>query len=759
MTDILPGLEAQQASQDYVDVAVPAPIRQRFTYLCSPGLNLEPGMRVAVPFGRRPVAGIVLERHQRAPAPEVRMRSVIDTLEKEPLFSEELLSFIVRAADYYLYPVGEALRAAAPALRKDALERARKRGPFVDRDIKGEALATRKETFIRRTSRAPEKRLGKRQETFLEQLGTSEVSLTTMRGRIPSARSVMTALAKRGLVSFEEREVQADPFFVDPVERDEPPALNLEQQAAVRAMVDGLSSEESLTFLLQGITGSGKTEVYLHVIAEALERGKGALVLVPEIALTPQLSSRFRARFGDSIAVLHSALSPRARDVAWRAVRDGRIRLVVGARSALFAPLENIGVIVVDEEHDGSFKQEEGFRYHAREMAMLRAHRARAVCILGSATPSLESRYRAQQGKVTRLELRTRPTGQKLPAIEIVDLERHRSGPGAESFLSGPLHRSLAACLERGEQSILFLNRRGFSPALRCRSCSEVQECPICSVSLTLHRRRDVLRCHYCDFLRPPRQCSRCGSEAFEELGVGTEQLEASLRSSFPKARIRRMDRDTVSAKSMEQLLAQMRSKEVDILVGTQMVTKGHDLPGVTLVGVVLADQALHFPDFRAAERTFQLLSQVAGRAGRGDRAGQVIFQAYQKDHPAIAFAARHDYEGFYARELAERQELGYVPFSHLVAVRVDAGDEEVAREVCNRLALCARKIGGESCHVLGPAPAPIARVRGRYRYRILLRGKERSLIRRIAVDLAARIDEGVSPARAYIDVDPVSML
>lgn len=761
MTDLLPGLETNiSTASSYVDVAVPAPLRQRFTYACDPRLELRPGMRVAVPFGRRPVAGIVLERHTRAPGPEIRVRSVIDVLESEPVFSEELLSFVSRAADYYVYPIGEALRAAAPALRKDALARVKGQGPFVAREIKGEALATQKETFVRRTEREPDKALGKRQQSLLDALTAHEVSLTTLRQRVPSARTVMVALAKRGLVAFEEREVQADPFFVDPVLRDVPPELNLEQRAAVRAIAGALGEEASATFLLQGVTGSGKTEVYLHVIAEALERDFGALVLVPEIALTPQLSTRFRARFGDGIAVLHSGLSPRARDVAWRSVREGRIRLVVGARSALFAPIDKLGVIVVDEEHDSSFKQEEGFRYHAREMAMLRAHRAGAVCVLGSATPSLETRHRAEQGKVTRLELRTRPTGQSLPAIELVDLDRYRSGPSGDAFLSAPLHAALSRCLERGEQSILFLNRRGFSPALRCLACKEVQECPVCSVSLTLHRRRNVLRCHYCDFLLPAgRGCAECGSSELEELGVGTEQLEASLRRTFPKARVRRMDRDSVSAKSLTTLLAQMRSKEIDILVGTQMVTKGHDLPGVTLVGVILADQALHFPDFRASERTFQLLSQVAGRAGRGDRAGQVIFQTYQPTHPAIAFAARHDYEGFYERELAERRELGYVPFSYLVAIRVDAGDEQVAREVCERLARRARQVGGDAAHVLGPAPAPIARVRGRYRYRVLARAKERSVLRRIADDLAARIDEGVAPARAHIDVDPVSML
>ncbi len=760
MTELLPGLESAERGHEYVDVAVPAPLRQRFTYACDALPELEPGMRVAVPFGRRPVAGVVLERHRREPPPDIRVKKVIDALEDAPIFPEELLSFIVRASEYYLFPIGEALRAAAPALRNDALTRVSKRGPFSDKQIKGESLATRKETFVRRTEREIQKALGKRQQAFLQALGAAETSLSTMREHVPSARSVMTGLAKRGLVTFEEREVQADPFFSDPVERDTPPALTDEQTRAVDELVSALDDPAARPYLLQGVTGSGKTEVYLHVIAEAIARGKGALVLVPEIALTPQLSTRFRARFGDRMAVLHSGLSPRARDVAWHAVREGRIRLVVGARSALFAPICDLGVIVVDEEHDSSFKQEEGFRYHAREMAMLRAHRAGAVCILGSATPSLETRHRAEQGKIQRLELRTRPTGQALPSIEIIDLERHRSGPGGDAFLSGPLHRALRDGLERGEQSILFLNRRGFSPALRCRACGEVQECLICSVSLTLHRRRNTLRCHYCDFVRPPAHgCSTCKATDFEELGVGTEQLEASLLESFPKARVRRMDRDSVNSKTLTNLLAQMRSREIDILVGTQMVTKGHDLPGVTLVGVILADQALHFPDFRAAERTFQLLSQVAGRAGRGDRAGHVFFQAYQQDHPAIHFAARHDYEGFYQRELGTRRELGYVPFSHLVAVRVDAGDEGVARNVCDRLARRARAVGGDAVHVLGPAPAPIARVRGRYRFRILLRAKERRALRRVAVDLAARIDDGVAPARAHIDVDPNSML
>ncbi|HKU42077.1 MAG TPA: primosomal protein N', partial [Polyangiales bacterium] len=556
-------------------------------------------------------------------------------------------------------------------------------------------------------------------------------------------------------------EVSADRFFAAAVARDHVPEPTPQQAAAIEALCARLGSGGG--FLLHGITGSGKTEVYLRVIAEARARGLGALMLVPEIALTPQLVSRFRARFGDEIAVLHSELGERERYSAWRSLRDGQVNLAIGARSALFAPVPRLGVVIVDEEHDGSFKQEEGFRYQARDMALLRAHRASALCVLGSATPSLESYRLSQTGKLGLLELPERATSQTLPPISLVDLERHRRGPTGSAYLSAPLYQELSTCLAAREQAILFLNRRGFAPSMQCRACGELVRCPACSVSLTQHRRERSLRCHYCDFSMPSdAACPTCSGRAFRELGLGTERLEAELREAFPQARVARLDRDTAAADGVSALMERLRRGEIDVLVGTQMVTKGHDVPGVTLVGVILADQSLGFPDFRAAERTFQLLTQVAGRAGRGERPGRVLFQTYQPEHYALRHARTHDYLGFCREELAARRELGYPPFSRLVAVRVDAGSEAETRRRAHELAAAAREcdeVASGKVALLGPAPAPIERLRGRYRYRFLLRSADRAALRAVAKVVAARIDQGVAPARASLDVDPVSML
>jgi primosomal protein N' (replication factor Y) len=508
------------------------------------------------------------------------------------------------------------------------------------------------------------------------------------------------------------------------------------------------------------VTGSGKTEVYLRAIDEVRRMGRGALLLVPEIALTPQLVGRFRARFGDEIAVLHSGLTARQRDDAWQALRRGRVQVAIGARSALFAPVAHLGLIVVDEEHDPSFKQDDGFRYHARDMALLRAQYAGAVCILGSATPSIETYHRANKGRIRLLSLPTRATGATMPKVEVVDLRRHRKGPTGHALLSGPLHSAINRCLESGHQAIIFLNRRGFAPSVRCVACGAVAECPACSVALTEHRAQGVLRCHYCDFQRAVAvPCASCAGTEYRRLGVGTEQLERAVEEGFPKARVARLDRDTASGEGVEVVLDRLRRGEIDVLVGTQMVTKGHDIAGVTLVGVALADQSLAFPDFRASERTFQLLAQVAGRAGRADTPGEVVFQTFQPDHPAVRLAAGHDYEGFYDEEIRAREEVGYPPFARLVSVRVHAGSEADARSATQLLADTARQhqsVRDGAVQVLGPAPAPLPRLRGRYHYRLLLKSPDRKLLRTVTALLAARIDQGLPPTHATLDIDPL---
>jgi primosomal protein N' (replication factor Y) len=515
--------------------------------------------------------------------------------------------------------------------------------------------------------------------------------------------------------------------------------------------------------LLHGVTGSGKTEVYLHAIAAAREAGKGALLLVPEIALTPQLVGRFRARFGDDIAVLHSGLSEKEWTRMWHALRSGEVTLAVGARSAIFAPIARLGLIVVDEEHDASYKQEDGFRYHGRDLALLRAHRAGAVCVLGSATPSLESHHLAETGRHRRLVLTRRANDRPLPPVEIVDLSRTGAGPTRDPLITLPLHRALEKCLAAGHQAVLFLNRRGFAPSVRCKACSHVQRCPACSVALTEHRRAGSLRCHHCDFAQPlGTACQECGGLELETIGLGTEKLEDTLAAAFPTARLARLDRDVATGQGVEAVLERMRRREVDVLVGTQMVTKGHDLPGVTLVGVLLADQSLAFPDFRAAERTFQLLTQVAGRAGRAETPGEVILQTFQPRDPAILAAKEHSYDAFVRSEMGTRKDTRYPPFGRLVAVRVDAADRIVSERTAAMLAAIAQGsalVRSGQVEVLGPAPAPIERIRGRFRHRFLLRGPERRALRAVAMAVLVRIEEGLGMARASVDVDPVNML
>lgn len=753
---------------EYVEVAIPAPLRQRFTYGVKDALvgTLEPGMRVAVPFGRRKVPAFVLGTVEAPPEGVKRIRAVATRLEEEPVLPEELLRFLVRAAEYYFHPIGEVLRAAAPAMPKEVLKRLKQSGFIArDSDMKGAAMSTRRTTFVAMVQGGPvPDKLGARQQQVIDHLmAQGEVSVDDLRPLLPNVRAVLRALVEKGLVQTREEVVTADPFFKFEVSRDTPPELNAAQRAAVEAMVTAIESGEQRSFLLHGVTGSGKTEVYLHAIEAARAEGKGALLLVPEIALTPQLVSRFRARFGDRIAVLHSGLSPRERDDAWKALRSGHVDLAVGARSALFAPVPNLGIVVVDEEHDSSFKQEEGFRYQARDMALLRANMAGAVCVLGSATPSVEAFYLAKSEKLALLTLPDRATANTLPAVEVVDLARNPTGPSGHALLSAPLYRALERCLEAKGQAVLFLNRRGFASGMRCKSCAEVLHCPVCSVPLTEHKRQGRLRCHYCDFARPSGEpCPACHTGELERMGMGTEKLEDTLAEVFAPAKVLRIDRDTVSGANIDEALKRVRDREVDIVVGTQMVTKGHDLPGVTLVGVVLADQSLAFPDFRASERTYQLLSQVAGRAGRGDQAGHVVFQTYQPDHPAVRFASRHDYHGFFASELTAREELQYAPFARLVAVRVDAGDQSVAQGAAGELARVAlahpAAVDG-AVRVLGPAPAPIERLRGRYRFRLLLRSANRGALRAVAAVVLGRIEDGLGAARASVDVDPVSML
>ncbi len=743
------------------DVALPVPLARVFTYAVPElrGAALERGMRVVCPFGGRRLVGVVLDVRDGEPPPKVKKLAKV--LDPHPTIPADLLAFLRDLASYTFSAIGEVVRLALPPVDREAAQELEE--PSLFSEAKG--LATRRVRWAAATDKVEEPGTLRGQAAailaHLRAVGATPVA--KLEERWGNARAAVKRLEEQGLVAGEDREGPADPFFAEPAVRETPPEATRAQLDAIHAIESALGASSPSTFLLHGVTGSGKTEVYLRAIAAARASGRGSIVLVPEIALTPQLVGRFRARFGDDVAVLHSALTPRERHAMWKRLREGSVDVAIGARSALFAPVRALGLIVVDEEHDSSFKQEEGVRYHARDMAILRAHRAGGVCVLGSATPSLESEHLTRTGKATKLRLPDRARAQPMPKVEIVDLRRIGPGPTGDRRLSLPLHRALEETLAAKEQAIVFLNRRGFAPSVRCEACGKLLTCESCSVALTFHKGAASVRCHYCDFQAPlGATCPSCKEQALALDGLGTEKLEETIGAAFPGARVARLDRDVATGKRIEAVLKRVRDREVDVLVGTQMVTKGHDLPAVTLVGVIAADAALGMPDFRAAERTFQLLVQVAGRAGRGDVPGRVILQTWDPDHPAVALAAKHDVDAFIERELADRKELAYPPFTRAALVRVDAVDEHVARDACARLARIANAtppVAKDVVIVQGPAPAPIPRLRNRHRFRVMLRSADRQALRAVlqAVESArTSLDRAV---RASIDVDPVQLL
>jgi primosomal protein N' (replication factor Y) len=591
--------------------------------------------------------------------------------------------------------------------------------------------------------------------------------------------AVLRALVDKGIAEMIEERTERDPFAdIDPGEpsRHAPTAA---QSVALSALFEAARAREEAgtrPFLLYGVTGSGKTLVYIELLREVVQRqGRGAIVLVPEIALTPQTVARFRAEFGDVVAVLHSALSDGERYDAWRAVREGRRRIAIGARSAIFAPVRDLGAIIVDEEHEASYKQSEAPRYHAREVAVIRAAAAGAVCVLGSATPALESWHNAQRGKFQLLRLPERVEGRPLPPVQLIDLRLERKAEAALAVkrgrplvLADPLVDALNDRLLRHEQSILLLNRRGYATFVQCRACGHVWHCEQCNVSLTYHRGRKRLVCHYCLHEEPPPTlCTECRSEDLAFRGIGTEQVEREVAGLFPHARIARMDVDTTSAKwSHHEILERVRTGDIDILLGTQMIAKGLDFPNVTLVGVVNADVAMNLPDFRASERTFQLLTQVAGRAGRGPRGGSVLIQTALPQHYAIQNALAHDFDSFAQRELDERAQPEYPPHTRLVNIVVSGSDERAVQDAVDQLAngvleLLGRHHAHDRIVLTGPAPCPIDRIRGRWRWHFLLRSRFATTLGQTCrrIQLEHEVKPGRAALRMIIDRDPVSLL
>ena len=604
-----------------------------------------------------------------------------------------------------------------------------------------------------------------RQRAVLDLLASSggEMAAATLLERTGAARPTLRALRERGWVAVERREVPRRPAALElPAVPAASPEPNADQRGAIAAIREALDTRRFATCLVQGVTGSGKTEVYLRSIETAVAQGRRALYLVPEIGLTPLLARRMRARFGEVLALLHSGLSEGERYDEWRRIREGKAEVVLGARSAVFAPLRNLGLIVVDEEHDASYKQGESPRYNGRDLAILRGKMDAATVVLGSATPSMESYLHATRGKYRLLRLPVRVGTAGLPAIETVDMRREFEEVGRETVLSRRLLEALRIRLGRGEQSLVLLNRRGFSTFVLCRACGEQVNCRRCSIAMTLHLRERRLRCHYCSLVRGvPTSCPRCGSAHLHFGGTGTERLEETLRATFPSARIARMDRDSTGGRgSVEALLTRVERGEIDVLVGTQMIAKGHDFPNVTLVGVLSADALLGLPDFRAAERTYQLLTQVAGRSGRADREGEVIVQAYDAEHHAIRAACRHDFDAFAEKELAYRRVMGYPPYTALALVLVKDRRLERAREEAAAVAGALRRSGSSSLQILGPAPAPLERLRGEYRMQVIVKaGRRRALQQALSEALADLDRRGARVEDLAIDVDPIATL
>ncbi|MCF6177816.1 MAG: primosomal protein N' [Geopsychrobacter sp.] len=720
------------------DIAVFAPLRQLFSYrvpaeLCD---SILLGLGVQIPFGRRRLTGVVVKLRRGSTD---KLKALYGLQDEVPLFDQSLLELCCWAADYYRYPVGLALRSALPAGVWSAVPR----------------VAVLKDSLYRPGEETGQPRGSKQREVLEFVRQAKEASLSHLRSEFDAPHAVLERLVSQQYLVKSEIEKLRDPFLSDPISADEPLPLTSEQQSAFESLSKAVLDDSFTSFLLQGVTGSGKTEVYLQTIAEVLKQGRQGLVLVPEIALTPQLVGRFRARFeqaGYRIAVLHSGLSDGERFDAWRQIARDDIDSVIGARSAIFAPLQRPGLIIVDEEHESSYKQGEGFRYHARDLALLRGQKADCPVLLGSATPSLGSAYRCANGQMHKLELTRRAHAGDLPQVELIDL----SGQPPEQFISEQLEQEIEATLAEGKQVLLLLNRRGFSPFLLCADCGQTFRCPNCEITLTYHQHARELRCHYCDYrITPPEQCPRCEGLQLDPEGFGTERLAQEMASLFPAARIARMDRDTTSRKGAHQkLVRQMMAREVDILVGTQMIAKGHDFPGVALVGVLASDAVLNLPDFRAAERAFSLLTQVAGRAGRTG-GGRVLIQTYSPDHYALQFAAAQDYASFYAQEIVFRQELGYPPAGYLAnLVFSGIGDQPVlkAAEGLVEYLLAA----GSSAEILGPSPCPLARLRGKSRVQVLLKAENRPLLKAL-LDYAERwkVPAGVG---LTVDVDPLDM-
>lgn len=815
------------ASADHIAVAVALPVYSTFTYAVPSRLrpHISLGQRVLVPFGQRRVTGYIIDHVIDGKTPDIK--PILEILDESPLFPASMLPFFKWIADYYIYPLGMVIKGALPGginlydtLRLRVTPRGQEalvhaEGTPLENEVLGilrEAALSLKDlnkvltadvspSLIQRLIRygwiqsqqtLTGKRTGPKQEQFVslcrpvdpsqnsyERLSAPKkkilhvlatqgtLSVKALNRQIPSASRLIKSLQNKELITIESKIVYRDPLG-ESIHPDVAPPLTSEQNQAVARLVDALG-QGFQTFLLVGVTGSGKTEVYLRLAAEVMLRGKTTLVLVPEIALISQMEKRFRARFGECVALLHSGLSAGERYDQWLRIRRREAPIAIGARSAIFAPFKDLGLIIVDEEHDTSYKQERQLRYNARDLAVVRAKMNHCPAILGSATPSIQSYHNVKTRKFNALHLHQRVEKRPLPEIEIVDLRHIKDMRGFRRFISPQLWQAMQKALEHGEQVLLFLNRRGFASLPLCADCGEPIRCKHCSLSLTLHKALNAYKCHYCGFSKAAlTTCQFCGSARIRNLGLGTEKLEDFVRALFPTATVERMDRDTTQRKgSILKILSGLRQQTTDILIGTQMVAKGHDFPNITLVGIICADLSLNFPDFRASERTFQLIAQVAGRSGRGDKPGRVILQTYNPDHFSILCAQNQDSHAFYKEEIHFRRILAYPPFSRMVQMIITGKN-------ANRTAVLAQAIAkdavslqssntsfSKNVQLMGPIEAPYAKIARYYRWQILMKSNRidalHGFVRRLIVENRTLVNNRA--VKIILDVDPVFMM
>jgi primosomal protein N' (replication factor Y) (superfamily II helicase) len=808
----------------FCDIALAVPLDTVFTYSVPENLHPVVGGRVLVPFRQQRLSGIATKLHDEKPS--VKTKDILRVIDEVPVLDDQLLKLGKWIGEYYLAPAGEVFRTMLPLgaefkrsigyriteAGQNAMYEASTAGSSLrsqktpedqmaemrvleyladDEMVKEEALRAgtratkvllagmvRKNWITRqdlsdtrdaaRTIKvavllSSEGKLNENQKTLVEALASAggKVAVEYLR-ELDVPRTTLSTLVKRGLIQLIDE--PAD-FAVSRFAARRSPfdfQFNPDQQKALGLIKQSIEKRKFAGMLLHGVTGSGKTAVYMAAMRSVLDAGRSAILLVPEIGLTPAVAADLHQTFGKEVAILHSALSDKERAEQWHRIKRSEAKIVVGTRSAVFAPVSDLALIIVDEEHDSSYKQEEMPRYHARDVAVMRAKMANATVVLGSATPSLESYFNATKNKYALLELRDRVEQRPLPEVEIIDMRMEFQETGHEQVISRRLAEEIRERLDRKEQVMVLLNRRGYSPVALCRACGKTLECKNCAIALTHHKRSKRMECHYCGFMAPvPKNCVHCGSEYVYFIGTGSEKLEELLHGTFPQARIGRLDRDTVrSHQDFERTLGALNNGELDLLVGTQMIAKGHDIHGVTLVGVVGADMALGFPDFRAAERTFQLLTQVAGRAGRGKTPGKVVLQTYFSDHYAVQYAAAHDFRGFYDKELRFRSWMHYPPYSALANVLIRSPRLNEALDWSGALGKWFEKTRHESVRVLGPSAAPILRLKEDYRYHFVLKSPSReklnSLLRAM---LAYAAQQKIPRTQLIVDMDALWLM